>query len=302
MKGLLKITDNLMKNFIFILTASFLLLVSCEFDKSVKKDLMTGLKASGDGLSSKDVYLTSNGSKISRTSFIYGEKFKVNFENISGFNKENNFAFPGMEFVIRSETGDTLMHNTDLYQENIKGYDLDPLLLLTEITTGDPLKSGANYKLDIRIWDKKGDGTYSASFDFEVVPNPNITIESNGIDYDEIYLFSNVGSKVLFDNRAKYNQEIYILMEGLSGFTDVEGQAHIGVKMKATDASNNIILDEVDLIGDAALNISELNEQLAPNFIFQNIGIKNPVDCEVLVWDKKSDRKIKTTLSLTLEE
>lgn len=90
-------------------------------------------------------------------------------------------------------------------------------------------------------------------------------------------------------------------MEGLDGFTNEDGLAYIGVKMKATDANNTILLDEADLIGTAPLNISELKDQLAPNFIFQNTNIENPVACEVVVWDKKGDGHIKTTFNLILE-
>ncbi|MBT8273921.1 MAG: hypothetical protein KJO77_08945 [Bacteroidia bacterium] len=279
----------------------FLLFFSCEFDKSVKKDLVTGLKGSGNGLSCDAIYLTSNDTKLNTSSFIYGEVFKVNFENISGFNKEENFAFPGMKFLITSEAGDTLMHNTDLYENNAKGFDLSPLLLLTEITTGAPLNSGGNYNLQVQIWDKKGEGTYSSELDFEVIPNPKIAIESDEISYEEIYLYSDLRKTVLPNNSAKYGEEIYLLLEGLDGFKDDNGLSYIGVRMKATDANNNIIINEADLIGDSPINSSDLQSQLAPNFIFQETDIKSPIACEVYVWDKRGEHTIEVNFSLTLE-
>ncbi len=276
-------------------------LVSCQTDKSIKKDLMTGLTSKGNGLSCDNVYLSKDNIKINRKSFIYGEKFYLNFDNITGFKKVNNLAFPGMELLIIGLGGDTIMYNPDLYENNIEGVDLSPLLLKANITVAKPIHSKNNYILRINIWDKKGTGTYQSEMDLEIVSNDKITMESNDISYDEIYLFSSVTNSVVTDNKVSLNEKIFFIFEGLKGYLEQDGKATIGISMKATDFDGNVIIEETDLLVDSTIEISVLNEQVTPSFIFLESGIKNPVDCEIIIWDKNSDNKIKVSTNLEIK-
>ncbi len=276
-------------------------LVSCQTDKSIKKDLMTGLTSKGNGISCENVYLSKDNIKINRKSFIYGEKFYLNFDNITGFKKVNNLAFPGMELLIIGLGGDTIMYNPDLYENNIEGVDLSPLLLKANITVAKPIHSKNNYILRINIWDKKGTGTYQSEMDLEIVSNDKITMESNDISYDEIYLFSSVTNSVVTDNKVSLNEKIFFIFEGLKGYLEQDGKATIGISMKATDFDGNVIIEETDLLVDSTIEISVLNEQVTPSFIFLESGIKNPVDCEIIIWDKNSDNKIKVSTNLEIK-
>ena len=115
-----------------------LTMISCEFNKSVNKDLITGLTTKGDGLSCDNVYLSDGKNKINRNSFIYGEKFYLNFDNIEGFKKEGINVFPGLKLLILGTEGDTIMFNNDLYSNINNGVDISPLLLQANITVAKP--------------------------------------------------------------------------------------------------------------------------------------------------------------------
>jgi hypothetical protein len=71
--------------------------------------------------------------------------------------------------------------------------------------------------------------------------------------------------------------------------------------MKATDSEGTVILTEEDLMGDSGREISGFEDRIAPNFIFTGSGIKTPITCEILIWDKKSDHRIKASVQLNIE-
>ena len=49
------------------------------------------------------------------------------------------------------------------------------------------------------------------------------------------------------------------------------------------------------------MEIAELKKQIAPSVIFSGSEIKNPVTCEVTLWDKKSENKIKVSIDLDIK-
>lgn len=290
-----------MKIKLTLIALVILSLMSCDSSKSVSKDLVTGLTTRGDGLSCEDVYLSDGEQEINRNTFTYGEIVYVNFENIEGFKKKEENAFPGMQLYVLNQSGDTVMHYHDLYADYQEGINISPLLLQANLTVADPIHSGGEYTLYINIWDKNGEGTFEAILDFDVNPDEQISIENNKLSYNEAYLFSEEANNVIIGNEAKYNENIYLIFEGLEGFQEEEGEIFIGLSLKVMDSEGEVIIDEEDLIGDTGLQPSQIKEQLAPNFIIRNTSISTPVSCEIFIWDKKGDSNIKATVNLELK-
>ena len=275
--------------------------ISCDFRKSVYKDLQTGMVTKGDGLSSEDVYLAIGEETIRRNSFIYGEEFYVNFNNIEGFERIDNHVFPGMRLIVTSENGDTVLKNRDLYAGLTSGTDHSPLLLTSEVTVADPIHSNEEYTLFITIWDKKGDGVFTAELDFDVVPNDQINIESNHITYREIYLYSQQRRRVITDNTAGFNEKVFMMFEGLDGFAKEGEMTSIGLSITVKDSEGNLIVNQEDLIGASGKDYSEVHSQLAPNFILTGSQINNPIEYEIIIWDKKGEGSIKASAQLQIE-
>jgi predicted small secreted protein len=281
-----------------------LAITGCNFSKSVKKDLVSGLLTTGDGLSCDNVYLSVNDEKTERNTFIYGEEFLVNFNNIEGFKKENENVFPGMQLIIIGKTGDTVLQTNDLYSDYTDGMKLSPLLLTSDITVASPMKSKGEYTLNVNIWDKKGNGNFSAEFDFKVISNEQIVIEASNVSYDEIYLYSKVKDKVIPDNKIRFNEDTYVIFEGLSGFKEENGMVFPGFSLKATDNEGSMILDYNDLFADnskSGLPASDFNARISSHFILSGSEFKNPLHCNFIIWDKKSDARITAKADLILE-
>lgn len=296
-----KPNQSIMSIKISMIALSMLLLFSCDVRKSVSQDLTTGLSTNGDGLSCESVTLSDGDQKISRKAFTYGEKFYVNFEDIQGFKETDGKKFPGMKLSIVSEAGDTVLSNNDLYANNTDGFDISPLLLQSNITVANPIHSNANYTFYITIWDKKGDGTFNANMNFNVIPSEGIAIKNNGLSYDEVYLFSSERKTTIIDNTVKPNEDVYMIFEGLEGFKEEQGRLDVGLSIKAVDSNGDIILDEKDLIGDSGMEAAKLKDQLAPSVVFSSATIKNPVNCTFTIWDKRSEKRLEATAELQVE-
>lgn len=290
-----------------ITIAALLLITSisgCQFSKSVKKDLASGLLTKGDGLNCEDVYLSVNNGKINRNSFVYGEKFFINFNNIEGFNKENENVFPGMRMFVIGKTGDTVLQTNDLYSGYSEGIKLSPLLLVGDLTVASPMRSNAEYTFHVIIWDKKGKGKIGSTMNFKIISNDQIKIEANKVAFNEIYLFSKERDAVITDNIIKVNENIYVIFEGLSGLMEINGLVFPGLSLSATDNEGKIILDYKDLFSNYSENgitESDFKTRVSAHFSIFDTKLKNPLHCNLTIWDKKSDNLIKASIDLRLE-
>jgi len=280
---------------------SLLINISCDFRKSMAQDLVTGLVTRGNGLSCGSVTLTVDEKSVQSSRFTYGETFQLNFNNMEGFVSVAGHVFPGMSLVVTGQNGDTILSTQDLYAEYQEGMDLSPLLLISTVTVADPIHSKGSYTLMVNIWDKKGDGIFTADLDFTVVPNDQIKVESKQLSYKEIYLYSEQTGKVITDQKASFSENVYILIEGLDGLVEENGSFSVGLGMKVADADGNLIIDEEDLLGDSGYSYVQLHGQLSAHFILTGSQVPNPVDVEILVWDKHGDGQMNISTQLRIE-
>jgi hypothetical protein len=297
MKALSSLAD--LRGLIFALL--FIAVNSCQFAQSVNKDLITGMSTRGDGLSCNKVYLSDGENVIKRNTFLYGETYFVNFDGMEGFERVGTGAFPKMQLVVVSDRGDTVLYVNDMYDGYSLGIENSPLDLYGEVTVADPIHSNENYTLYVNIRDKKGLGRFTATLDFEVVADEKITVIGNQVSSREIYLFSQQRGRAITDGQAEFNENIYVLFEGLDGFSVDDGKVHLGLSLEVKDATGNLILDEADLLGEEGMAYEMVHEQLAPNFILTGSQIANPVNCKVRVWDKKGTAWINVSTEIDVK-
>jgi hypothetical protein len=292
-----------MKTLLQVIIA-LIFLTGCNFSKSVKKDLVSGLTTKGDVLTCQDVYLTVNNERTSKNVFDYGEVIYLIFNDMQGFTKENGNTFPSMDITVTDEAGDTALFAGNLYSEYAEGISLSPLQLTADLTIASPIRSGGKYNLDVFIKDKKGAGTYSSKFRFSVSHNDLIKIEPEGASADEVYLYSQGNDKVINDNKIKFDDNIYIIIEGLKGFTAKDGLIFPGLSLKGTDSEKNLILNYDDLFSEyseTGVAVSDFESRVSSHFRISGNQFSNPLDFEMIVWDKKSNSKLKVSASLKVE-
>jgi hypothetical protein len=292
-----------MKTTIYAILIS-VILTGCQFSKSVKKDLLSGITSIGNNLSCDDVYITVNKEKSIRSTFVYGEIFYLNYNDIKGFTRVNGNAYPGLEIFIVSQAGDTVLRSDDLYSKYQDGMNYTPLLLSTDITIASPISSNSGYTMHVKIWDKKGNGTFTSKFDFNVIENEKIAIEPTGVSYNEVYLFSEGDNKVITDSKGKFNDNIHLIIEGLTGFREENNLLFPGLSLKVTDSEKKSVLDYQDLFLDYSTKgvaVSDFITRVSSHFKVSGTKVNNPLSCEMIIWDKKSDSRIKINTKINLE-
>jgi len=277
--------------------------LSCNFSKSVQADLKTGIVTKGNGLSCEDVWISVDDQEIDRNTFIYGEMFLMHFSNMEGFKKENGNSFPGMLLWVIGETGDTVFKTEDLYSDYLNGISLSPLLLKANLTVGSPMHSNHKYKAFIKIWDKKDKGTFTAEMPFNIIPNDKIHVEKNNISFDEIYLYSLDRDKAIIDGNVSFNETVYMIFEGLSGFIEQNGNVFPGLKFQAVDNSNEIIMDYPDLFSSyetTGVGAGDFRAQIYVTIKFTPGQANNPINCESYIFDKKGNSNIKVSTAVNV--
>ncbi|MFH0843031.1 MAG: hypothetical protein V1903_10455 [Bacteroidota bacterium] len=292
-----------MKRVFWIICFS-ILLTGCKFSRSVEKDLLSGMTSSGKDLACEEVYIELNEERTTRSKFIYGERFFVFFDNITGFTSEKGNVFPGMEISVTDIYGDTLLSAGDLYEGYTEGMNYSPLRLSADLMVADPIKSKDEYKLAIFIWDKKGTGTFRSELNFEVIQNDKIEARPKGVTYSEIYLFSQGYNKVITDNTINFEDNIFIIAEGLKGFNEENGKVFPGMQLTGTDSRGEIILSYDDLFADytsSDIDASEFSTRVSANFRLTGMEFNNPLRCELKIWDKRSNASLTVTIDMTVK-
>lgn len=286
-----------------IIFLAILFMTSCQFNQSTSVDLTSGLSTKGEGISCEKIYLSIDDQHISRSTFKYGERFFINFKDVDGFVKSGSYIFPGMKLTIIDQKKDTVLHNDDLYKKYTEeGVEFArPFFMNANIVTAQPMHSNNKYTLYLRIWDKKGSGTFKATMDFDIVANELIKVESNNLKYDEIYLFSEKENKAVVGNTAKLNEKLYLLFEGLEGFKEEDGMAELGLKIKAVDNTGTEVINMDDLFYDTPGKISDIKSMVSANIIFTGKTVNNPITWTTLIWDKNSDNKIEATVKMNFK-
>jgi hypothetical protein len=177
-------------------------------------------------------------------------------------------------------------------------------MLTGDLTVAAPMRSGNAYTLKILIWDKKGKGSITAKMDFKIIPNGQIRLETNKISFSEIYIFSKERDAVVTDNKIKFNENIYIIFEGCSGLKEIEGQVFPGLGIMISDQDGKKVLDYQDLFADSndsGFGASNVKTRISSHITIPPMELKNPLHCNLTVWDKKSDSSGKISTDLTID-
>ena len=292
-----------MKNTFYVILFS-IVIAGCHFSRSVKKDFVSGLTSTGSGLTCEEVYLKVNDERTDRNSFIYGEVVNLVFEDVKGLKQENGKSFPKMQIIVNSLSGDTVFFADNLYSEYTEGMNFSPLQLTGDLTVAAPIKTGGEYLLTVTIKDRKGAGIYLSKLKFSVKGNDKIKIEPLNVSYNEVYLYSQGKDKVINDGVISFDDNIYILAEGLKGFKEENGLVFPGISFRGTDASGKAIFNYEDMFSDystTGIAVSDFNTKISAHFKLTGSEFNNPLHAVIIIWDKKSSARMKISTDMTVK-
>ncbi len=159
---------------------------SCNVDKTGKQDnnTVSGPSVVNGVLISNGIDITASGVKIKSATLKLDGGAKVPDDNVVNLNQkitlvielDNNWtveggkSFIGASEKITTSKGYEVLNAADLFKDNtMTGFDPNDtkyIQLDAVITKGDP--SVSYYKVEFRVWDKKGDAEVKGSYKFYI--------------------------------------------------------------------------------------------------------------------------------------
>ena len=280
---------------------------ACQFNQSFNKDLTTGAYSRGDGIGCSDVTIEINGKAESRNNFIYGEKVKFVFSQVSGLKSEEGKVYPGLSLHILENEKDTAVSYSDLLDYLKDGIDVSasPLQLSASFVSVLPFENNQKYKAFVKIWDKKGDGAFTYELPFIIEENKVLKINSGDLNYSSIYLWDDTKKHVLADNNVPGEDTLLLIMKGLDGMKITDGKVYPGFSIEITNGKGNKVLSNPNIFMEYEKIGVDTNvfrsEPLVITITFPPGKITNPYKVEASLIDLSSDKKIDVTADLILE-
>lgn len=276
---------------------------SCQFNQSAVKDLTTGAYYRGNGIDVEDITIEVNGKADNRNEFVFGEKVNLVFNNISGLTTSNGKTFPKLSIHIVSNAKDTVLSEPNLLKSFKNGTELSPLQLQAYFRTALPNQNNEQYKVFVEITDKIGNGTFKYELPFTIVENDLLEINSNGIEYSEIYLWNETLKQPVFDDNISSEHLLMLILNDIEGLELINEKVFPIFSLNVTDSNGNTIISDPNLLAayeDVGVNPQDLKSQVTAQLSFNKGTIHNPCVITAILKDKYSSREVNISTELNI--
>ena len=225
-----------------------LILSAC--NAGVKKDLLSGLNITNNGLSVEDAYLSVGDKKISGSSVPYGSTVILTITGADGFTLKNGKAFPDAGITVKNKAGETVANLGGLFDEYATS-GLDPREVSKGVTLSltcqFPIKMNEEYFCEFILKDKnsKGEIKISNTLKMEMIAGTNY--KPNGLTTDGIFYSKNNDKTTLNENTISAGDELNAYFSGLKGFKEENGMVWPDAVIDLQDMSGNSLIKFPDL-------------------------------------------------------
>jgi len=276
---------------------------SCQFNQSVNKDLTTGAYSRGVGIGVDDIAIEINGETNNRNEFVFGEKVNLVFNNVSGLTNSNGKTFPKLSMYLVKNEKDTIDSYPNLLKSLNDGTELSPLQLQANFRTALPYQDNEKYKVFIEITDKKGGGRFNYELPFIVKENDLLDINSNGIEYSDIYLWNETLKQPVFDGNVSTEHLLILILNDIEGLELSSDKVFPIFSLDLTDNNGNKILSNSNLLSayeEEGVNPKDLKSQVTATLTFTKGQISNPCKLIAKLKDKNSEKEVNISAELNI--
>lgn len=282
---------------IFVITVLGFLMACNGSDESKRVD--NRLDTSANGIEIDTVFVSTESPQPAENTFVYGQTFYTNFKGIKGFNIENGDYFPEMEVYVLSQAKDTILQVGNLLGG--LGQPQDVPILNGSLILGNPILSGAEYTVNYKLYDTKGDGAFYSTMDFKLIRDPHIKVVEQGLSAKELYLFNQSAGTVITDGVAPLNTELSMDFQLLKGFKVSNNKLQLGMEIHVTDASGTEITKVKDALANTSYDVFHEDDVVQATLRLSKGRFVDPVTWQVRLWDKNSEAEMTATATLTTD-
>jgi hypothetical protein len=157
-----------MKSKLQLLLLAIFFLSACNV--GVKKDLLSGLKVSNNGLAYEEAFLQVDETRLNSNEFPSGKMVYLFATGVSGFVLKDSLVNLGGSVVITDENGNKVSDYPDLFEAytttGVSSEDASTINFY--VPMNEMFSAGKKYLWKTRIWDKNGEGSIEAEVEFTV--------------------------------------------------------------------------------------------------------------------------------------
>ena len=161
------------------------------------------------------------------------------------------------------------------------------------------------YKAYIKIWNNKGDGSFTYELPFNVDENKLLQINSSDLKYSNIYLWDETEKQVVVDKSVSVENNLILILEGLDGMEIVDNKVYPAFSIDITDSRGNHILSNPNIFNEfqnSGIDSEAFrNRQLPVAITFSSGQINNPCKLKASLTDKNSNKRIDISAELEIK-
>ncbi len=230
----------------------------------------TEINKTEKGITCKQVRVVDVKNDYIGNSFIYGQRIKVCFDNMKGFVPSNGKAYPSMFVTIKDLDGKEISRFEKIGESTCYYYnDKDGIKDFgAYFTIASPIFSGKTYVFSAEVTDTKTNGNESFLFEFAVLPNKYLSVESFGVSCTEAAICYYDSDKFFYlpYNKLDAYAKNYLIVYEPKGFSenkygDVDLSVRVDMVDPKTDAVVKNILTETNYVTSSD-NLKDLRVKL----------------------------------------
>ncbi|SEB36063.1 hypothetical protein SAMN04489761_0118 [Tenacibaculum sp. MAR_2009_124] len=288
--------NNKNKLFIVFMLVVAEFFMSCNVNKSEHKDLETGAYSKGNGITCKNVQITTNGKLVKKNQFVYGERVNLVFNDVKGLKKLDSLIYPGLSMHIIKNEKDTLVAKPDLLEKLKNGVKLSPLQLRAAFKAALPYKNKEEYKVLVNIWDNKGEGRFSYQLPFSIEKNKVLNVQSLGINYSKVYLYNETLKQIVTSKEINSNHTFILVVERVDGLIQKDQRVFPVFSIEMGDSKGNKIISNTNVLeryesGGVLADDLKVG-RLTAKITFTKGNFNNPYKLRAKFGDRNSSKKI----------
>ncbi|QBR13235.1 hypothetical protein [Sphingobacterium sp. CZ-2] len=281
----------------FLAMLPILLLGSCQFEKSVKKNFRNYSETISEGIGVDHIKIIQNGKETPHNLFEFADDIRFVFNDVTGLKEKEGRVYPKMSMKVVSSKKETVFHEPDLLAQNLKdGTDLKPLQLTASLVPAFSTKDSP-YDIYLEITDENGKGKLDYHMRFDLIDGRLLFFGKEGLDYEHIYLYNENKNTIVRDGKVDAKDEYTLMFEGISGLQTKDGMVYPALMVDITDSLGKKVLHNPNVLQqltETGMKESEFLESKFPVTIrFKPYELVNPCALKAVFEDKISGKKIR---------